>query len=57
MICTQQLIDLIVPDIPEDLDEAMKRDSYRAKKALSDNPELARADESLEETEVEIKVS
>ena len=59
MICTQKIIDLIVPDIPEELDEAIQRDSYRSKKALSDNPELLGNDSiSLEEkTQTEIKVS
>lgn len=29
-----------MPDIPEDLDTAIKKEAYRAKKAMSDHPAL-----------------
>ena len=59
VLLTQQLIDFLVPDIPEELDVAIKREAYRAKKALSDNPELnpgGGSEDELDEKNINIKV-
>ena len=58
VFATQKLIDFLVPDIPEELDVAIKREAYRAKKALSDNPELNNggSEDELDEKNIDIKV-
>jgi anoctamin-7 len=58
VLCTQKLIDFLVPDIPEELDVAIKREAYRAKKALSDNPELhpGGSEDELDEKNIDVKV-
>lgn len=58
MFSTQKLIDFLVPDIPEELDVAIKREAYRAKKALSDNPELntGGSEDELDEKNIDVKV-
>lgn len=44
VFATHNLIDFLVPDIPEELDIAIKKEAYLAKKAMSDHPLLTRAD-------------
>jgi len=58
IFATHQFIDFIIPDIPEDLDIAIKREAYRAKKALSDNPTLnEQSEDELDEKNIEIRTA
>ncbi|XP_057304531.1 anoctamin-7-like isoform X4 [Hydractinia symbiolongicarpus] len=57
VFATHKLIDFLVPDIPEELDIAIKREAYRAKKALSDHPSLIdNSEDELDEKNIDIKV-
>ena len=57
MFATHKLIDFLVPDIPEELDIAIQREAYRAKKALSDHPQLNEGSEDeLDDRNIDIKV-
>lgn len=56
VFATHNLIDFLIPDIPEELDVAIKREAYRAKKALSDNPTLVdNSEDELDDKNIDIK--
>ncbi|XP_066936321.1 anoctamin-7-like isoform X2 [Clytia hemisphaerica] len=56
IFATHHFIDFLVPDIPEELDVAIKREAYRAKKALSDNPTLnENSEDELDEKNIDIR--
>ena len=56
IFATDHLIDFLVPDIPEELDVAIKREAYRAKKALSDNPSLnENSEDELDDKNIDLR--
>ena len=56
IFATHHLIDFLVPDIPEELDVAIKREAYRAKKALSDNPSLnENSEDELDDKNIDLR--
>ena len=52
------LIDFLVPDIPESLDIAIKREAYLAKRAMSEGHALGDTDtgDELDDRNVEVTV-
>ncbi|XP_065679230.1 anoctamin-7-like isoform X1 [Hydra vulgaris] len=58
VFATHKFIDFLVPDIPEELDIAIKKEAYQAKKAMSDHPNLiiANSEEELSERNLKIRL-
>ncbi|XP_065061399.1 anoctamin-7-like isoform X1 [Rhopilema esculentum] len=58
VFATHMLIDFLVPDIPESLDIAIKREAYLAKRAMSEGHALAETDtgDELDDRNIDIKV-
>ena len=57
MFATHKFIDFLVPDIPEELNVAIQREAYRAKKAMSDHPLLNEASEDeLDEKNIDVRI-
>ena len=52
------LIDFLVPDIPESLDIAIKREAYLAKRAMSEGNALGEPDtgDELDDRNIDVKV-
>lgn len=58
MFATHILIDFLVPDIPETLDIAIKREAFDAKRTMSEGhylPEVDTGDE-LDERNIDVRV-
>ena len=58
VFATHMLIDFLVPDIPESLDIAIKREAYIAKRAMSEGHALAETDtgDELDDRNIDVKV-
>ena len=58
IFATHNLIDFLVPDIPEELDIAIQREDYLAKQAMSDHHNLQEMEsgDELDDRNIELKV-
>ncbi|XP_065061401.1 anoctamin-7-like [Rhopilema esculentum] len=56
VFATHILIDFLVPDIPESLDIAIKREAYLAKRAMSGGHALAETEDELDDKSIEGKL-
>ena len=55
MFGVSAMIDMLVPDIPHELEEVMKREKYLAEQALSDHHHLmGSSDDNLDDVSVSI---